>query len=68
MSRLMTPGQRIKIRLQKLEMTEEQLAEAIGMDPAHLLYIVNGQMIANDAQMTEISHALRVKPKAIWTH
>jgi ribosome-binding protein aMBF1 (putative translation factor) len=64
----MTPGQRIKMRLQKLDMTEEQLAEKIGMDPAHLLYIVNGQMIANDEQKTDISHGLHVKLKAIWKH
>ena len=68
MSRLMTPGQRIKMRLQKLDMTEQQLAEKIGMDPAHLLYIVNGQVIANDDQRTEISRGLGVKLKAIWKH
>jgi plasmid maintenance system antidote protein VapI len=68
MSRLMTPGQRIKMRLGKLDMTEKQLAEKIGIDPAHLLYIVNGQMIANDAQKMDISRGLHMKPKAIWKH
>ena len=68
MSTLMTAGQRIKMRLQKLNMTEEQLAEKIGMDPAHLLYIVKGQMIANDDQKMDISRGLRVKSKAIWKH
>ncbi len=68
MSRLMTPGQRIKMRLGRLEMTEKELAERIGMDPDHLLYILDGKMVANDAQKMDISHGLHMKPKAIWKH
>jgi transcriptional regulator with XRE-family HTH domain len=68
MSRLLTPGQRIKMRLMKLDMTETELAQKIGMDPAHLLYIMNGQVTADAAQKTEISRALNLKEKAIWKH
>jgi len=56
------------MRLGRLEMTEKELAERIGMDPDHLLYILDGKMVANDAQKMDISHGLHMKPKAIWKH
>ncbi len=68
MSRLMTPGQRINMRLQKLDITEEQLAQSVGMDPAALSAIMRGQLIASPDQKVEISRALRVKQKAVWKH
>jgi transcriptional regulator with XRE-family HTH domain len=68
MSSLLTPGQRINVRLHKLDMTEKQLAESAGINPEHLSLILKGKLIAGADDRMRISCALHVKEKAIWKH
>lgn len=68
MSSLLTPGQRINVRLHKLDMTEKQLAESTGINPDHLSLILKGRLTAGADDRTKISSALHVKERAIWKH
>ena len=68
MSSLLTPGQKIKVRLDKLDMTENQLAESAGMNPDHLSLILKGRLTAGADDRMRISCALHVKERTIWKH
>ena len=68
MSHLLTPGQRINVRLGKLNMTEKQLADITGISLETLSLILRGRLTAGADDKTRISSALHVKEKAIWKH
>lgn len=68
MSSLLTPGQRIKVQLDRMDMTENQLAESTGINPDHLSLILKGRLIAGADDRVRISCALHLKERAIWKH
>lgn len=68
MSSLLTPGQRINVRLHELDLTEKQLAQSTGINPDHLSLILKGKLIAGADDRMRISCALHVKERAIWKH